>query len=230
MGFLGAAGCPSQVSPAGPVSLNPIPLSSCPSLLLLLPCLAMHTNVGAFSSTSAAQLCIRQSRLWQCESCFCALSISVHALSKAGKGWIMFAVLLPVWLLPDDFGLGSTAEPVGDPWCSGDNSEQEHTGISVPAIASLTSLCSWHPLVSVNMHFPHLFFPSAGCPPPWKKHGRKCYFFSPEKREKDWDSSHAECTAMGSDLVVIESREELVRSNCWGSCSGAGAAWPRAEQ
>uniref|UniRef100_A0A8C3V3Y6 C-type lectin domain-containing protein n=1 Tax=Catharus ustulatus TaxID=91951 RepID=A0A8C3V3Y6_CATUS len=82
----------------------------------------------------------------------------------------------------------------------------------------------------VNMDFPHLFFPSAGCPPPWKKHGRKCYFFSPEQKKKDWNSSHAECAAMNSDLVIIESEEELVRSKCWGSCSGAGAAWPRAEQ
>ncbi|XP_032914206.1 C-type lectin domain family 5 member A-like [Catharus ustulatus] len=49
----------------------------------------------------------------------------------------------------------------------------------------------------------------AGCPPPWKKHGRKCYFFSPEKRKKDWNSSRAECAAKGSDLVIIESREEL---------------------
>uniref|UniRef100_A0A8C3VAB1 C-type lectin domain-containing protein n=1 Tax=Catharus ustulatus TaxID=91951 RepID=A0A8C3VAB1_CATUS len=99
--------------------------------------------------------------------------------------------------------------PVGDPWCSGANSEQEHTGICVAAIASLTSLLSWHPLVSVNMDFPHLFFPSAGCSPPWKKHGRKCYFFSTEQRKKDWNSSRAECTALGSDLVIIESREEL---------------------
>uniref|UniRef100_A0A803W356 C-type lectin domain-containing protein n=1 Tax=Ficedula albicollis TaxID=59894 RepID=A0A803W356_FICAL len=132
----------------------------------------------------------------------------------------MFAVLLPVWLLPGDFGLVSAAEPVGDPWCSGDNSQQEHTGISVAAIASLTSLLSWHPLVSVNMDFPHLFFPAAGCPPPWKKHGRKCYFFSPERKKEDWNSSRAECAAMGSDLVIIESRDELVRPNCWGSCSG----------
>uniref|UniRef100_A0A8C3Y8A2 C-type lectin domain-containing protein n=1 Tax=Catharus ustulatus TaxID=91951 RepID=A0A8C3Y8A2_CATUS len=85
----------------------------------------------------------------------------------------------------------------------------EHTGICVAAIASLTSLLSWHPLVSVNMDFPHLFFPSAGCPPAWKKHGRKCYFFSTEQKEKDWTSSRAECAAMGSDLVIIESREEL---------------------
>ncbi|XP_032914379.1 C-type lectin domain family 7 member A-like [Catharus ustulatus] len=48
-----------------------------------------------------------------------------------------------------------------------------------------------------------------GCPPAWKKHGRKCYFFSPEKRKMDWTSSRAECAAMGSDLVIIESREEL---------------------
>ncbi|KAL9854400.1 uncharacterized protein GJ701_003791 isoform 3-T3 [Geothlypis trichas] len=48
-----------------------------------------------------------------------------------------------------------------------------------------------------------------GCPPAWKKHGRKCYFFFPEWNAKDWNGSRAECTAMGSDLVVIDSREEL---------------------
>lgn len=155
---LGAAGSSTKVSPADPVSLNPIPLSSSPSLLLLLPCLEMHTNIGVFSSTFAVQFCIRQTRLWESESCFCALSISLYALSKFEKGWIMFAVLLPVWLLPGDSGLVSAPEPVGDPWCSGDNSQQEHTGIPVAGIASLTSLLSWHPLVSVNMDFPHFFF------------------------------------------------------------------------
>ncbi|XP_058661793.1 C-type lectin domain family 5 member A-like [Ammospiza nelsoni] len=48
-----------------------------------------------------------------------------------------------------------------------------------------------------------------GCPPAWKKHGRKCYFFFPEREAMDWNASRAECTAMGSDLVVIDSREEL---------------------
>ncbi|XP_038011487.1 killer cell lectin-like receptor subfamily B member 1B allele B [Motacilla alba alba] len=48
-----------------------------------------------------------------------------------------------------------------------------------------------------------------GCPPPWKKHGRKCYFFSPEAKAKDLKGFRAECTAKGSDLVVIDSREEL---------------------
>ncbi|XP_064586760.1 C-type lectin domain family 5 member A-like [Zonotrichia leucophrys gambelii] len=47
------------------------------------------------------------------------------------------------------------------------------------------------------------------CPTAWKKHGRKCYFFSPERKAMDWNASRAECTAMGSDLVVIDSREEL---------------------
>ncbi|XP_072779860.1 killer cell lectin-like receptor subfamily B member 1B allele A isoform X3 [Taeniopygia guttata] len=48
-----------------------------------------------------------------------------------------------------------------------------------------------------------------GCPTAWKKHGRSCYFFSPETKPKSWEASRAECTAMGSDLVVIDSREEL---------------------
>ncbi|XP_030816500.1 C-type lectin domain family 5 member A-like [Camarhynchus parvulus] len=48
-----------------------------------------------------------------------------------------------------------------------------------------------------------------GCPPPWEKHGRKCYIFFPEENPKEWNASRAECTAKGSDLVVIDSREEL---------------------
>ncbi|XP_077639300.1 C-type lectin domain family 5 member A [Lonchura striata] len=48
-----------------------------------------------------------------------------------------------------------------------------------------------------------------GCHPRWEKHGRNCYFFSPEAKPKSWNASRAECTAMGSDLVVIDSREEL---------------------
>ncbi|XP_032912714.1 C-type lectin domain family 5 member A-like [Catharus ustulatus] len=56
---------------------------------------------------------------------------------------------------------------------------------------------------------PHRQGEAPGCSPPWKKHGRKCYFFSTEQRKKDWNSSRAECTALGSDLVIIESREEL---------------------
>ncbi|XP_030815626.1 uncharacterized protein LOC115909995 [Camarhynchus parvulus] len=46
-------------------------------------------------------------------------------------------------------------------------------------------------------------------PPTWEKHGRKCYIFFPEENPKDWNASRAECTAKGSDLVVIDSREEL---------------------
>ncbi|XP_071405936.1 C-type lectin domain family 5 member A-like isoform X2 [Pithys albifrons albifrons] len=48
-----------------------------------------------------------------------------------------------------------------------------------------------------------------GCPPKWKKHGRKCYFFPPNK-QKDWNASRAECTAMSADLVIIDSKDELV--------------------
>ncbi|XP_054137777.1 killer cell lectin-like receptor subfamily B member 1B allele B [Melozone crissalis] len=56
---------------------------------------------------------------------------------------------------------------------------------------------------------PHIPERAPACPIAWNKHGRKCYYFSPERKPKDWNASHAECTAMGSDLVVIDSREEL---------------------
>uniref|UniRef100_A0A8C3Y997 C-type lectin domain-containing protein n=1 Tax=Catharus ustulatus TaxID=91951 RepID=A0A8C3Y997_CATUS len=81
--------------------------------------------------------------------------------------------------------------------------------VVVLVLAVLALTLSWTVPGNVNMDFPHLFFPSAGCPPAWKKHGRKCYFFSPVQKKKDWNSSRAECAALGSDLVIIESREEL---------------------
>uniref|UniRef100_A0A8C3ME43 Uncharacterized protein n=1 Tax=Geospiza parvula TaxID=87175 RepID=A0A8C3ME43_GEOPR len=108
---------------------------------------------------------------------------------------VLVVVLVPIvvvltlsWTLPPP-------EALGDPWCSADNSQQEHTDVSGAGMVSLTSLLLWHPLVR--------------CPPPWEKHGRKCYIFFPEENPKDWNASRAECTDKGSDLVVIDSREEL---------------------
>ncbi|XP_032544324.1 killer cell lectin-like receptor subfamily B member 1F [Chiroxiphia lanceolata] len=46
------------------------------------------------------------------------------------------------------------------------------------------------------------------CPKQWEKHGRKCYFFSPNT-QKDLNASRKQCTAMGSDLVIIDNEEEL---------------------
>ncbi|XP_013152474.2 C-type lectin domain family 5 member A-like isoform X1 [Falco biarmicus] len=48
-----------------------------------------------------------------------------------------------------------------------------------------------------------------GCPHPWEKNGKKCYFFSQELKKNDWNASRKECTDMGSDLVIIENKEEL---------------------
>ncbi|KAM6091053.1 C-type lectin domain family 5 member A-like isoform 3-T3 [Theristicus caerulescens] len=48
-----------------------------------------------------------------------------------------------------------------------------------------------------------------GCPPSWEKKGEKCYFFSKIQEIKDWNASHKECTDMDSDLVIIDSEEEL---------------------
>ncbi|XP_071405899.1 C-type lectin domain family 5 member A-like [Pithys albifrons albifrons] len=48
-----------------------------------------------------------------------------------------------------------------------------------------------------------------GCPPQWKIHGKKCYFFNPKKKKKDWNASRAECTTMGADLVIIDNKDEL---------------------
>ncbi|XP_048156509.1 C-type lectin domain family 5 member A-like [Corvus hawaiiensis] len=131
-------------------------------------------------------------------------------LSKDEKGWVVFAVLLCLagscLVILGWYHLQSLW---GNPWSSGDNSQQGHSGTSVALTASLTSFLLWHPLGSVNVDFPHLFFPHAGCPPKWKKHGRKCYFFSPEMKLKDWNASRDECAALGSELVIIDSTEEL---------------------
>ncbi|KAM7022539.1 C-type lectin domain family 1 member A-like [Passerculus sandwichensis] len=68
-------------------------------------------------------------------------------------------------------------------------------------------------LSSTNQEDPttlsHIPERTPGCPTAWKKHGRRCYFFFPEREAMDWDASRAECTAMGSELVVIDSRQEL---------------------
>ncbi|KAM9388087.1 LOW QUALITY PROTEIN: putative DBH-like monooxygenase protein 2 [Phaethornis superciliosus] len=47
------------------------------------------------------------------------------------------------------------------------------------------------------------------CPQGWEKNGRKCYFFFPIQEEKNWNDSRKECTAKGSDLVIIDNEEEL---------------------
>ncbi|NXT94778.1 CLC5A protein, partial [Anhinga rufa] len=48
-----------------------------------------------------------------------------------------------------------------------------------------------------------------GCPLSWKKNGKKCYFFSLIPENKDWNASRKQCTDMGSDLVIIDNKEEL---------------------
>ncbi|XP_077034466.1 killer cell lectin-like receptor subfamily B member 1B allele B isoform X2 [Agelaius phoeniceus] len=84
--------------------------------------------------------------------------------------------------------------------------------VLVPIVAALT--LSWTlpygPTAGSQQDSPRTIPEEAlGCPIPWKKHGRKCYFFSSEGKPKDWNASRAECNAKGSDLVVIDSREEL---------------------
>uniref|UniRef100_A0A8D2P8M7 Uncharacterized protein n=1 Tax=Zosterops lateralis melanops TaxID=1220523 RepID=A0A8D2P8M7_ZOSLA len=72
----------------------------------------------------------------------------------------------------------------------------------------LTSLLSWHLLVSVNMDFPHLFFSSAGC---WLYFQRKCYYLS--ESEDTWNSSQSYCSSHNASLLVIENHQELVRES-----------------
>ncbi|XP_010573648.1 PREDICTED: C-type lectin domain family 5 member A-like isoform X2 [Haliaeetus leucocephalus] len=47
------------------------------------------------------------------------------------------------------------------------------------------------------------------CPQDWKQNGEKCYFFSPVQKTLDWNTSRKECIDKNSDLVIIDSKEEL---------------------
>ncbi|XP_049677439.1 killer cell lectin-like receptor subfamily B member 1B allele A isoform X3 [Accipiter gentilis] len=48
-----------------------------------------------------------------------------------------------------------------------------------------------------------------GCPQDWEQNGEKCYFFSPVQKTIDWNTSRKECIDKNSDLVIIDSQEEL---------------------
>ncbi|NXJ98383.1 KRBBB protein, partial [Corythaixoides concolor] len=48
-----------------------------------------------------------------------------------------------------------------------------------------------------------------GCPQHWEKNGEKCYLFFQNQTGNDWNTSRKVCTDMGSDLVIIDDKEEL---------------------
>ncbi|XP_074967350.1 natural killer cells antigen CD94-like isoform X2 [Phalacrocorax aristotelis] len=50
---------------------------------------------------------------------------------------------------------------------------------------------------------------SAGCPPSWEKNGKKCYCLFGNQAFKAWNAFRQQCADMGSDLVIIENKEEL---------------------
>nr|XP_009936781.1 PREDICTED: uncharacterized protein LOC104333016 [Opisthocomus hoazin] len=52
-------------------------------------------------------------------------------------------------------------------------------------------------------------YTSSGCPLHWEKMGKKCYYFFKSQHEQDWNTSRKQCTGMDSDLVIIDSTEEL---------------------
>ncbi|CAL8323336.1 unnamed protein product [Boreogadus saida] len=54
-----------------------------------------------------------------------------------------------------------------------------------------------------------------GCLAGWQPHGGSCYFLSAEK--KSWMASWKDCQDRGSDLVVINSKEEqnFINNFCW---------------
>ncbi|XP_071405932.1 killer cell lectin-like receptor subfamily G member 1 [Pithys albifrons albifrons] len=87
------------------------------------------------------------------------------------------------------------------------------TAIILALVIVVCRIIMYYPTASSQQQSTALF-PSPeealGCPPQWEIHGRKCYFFNPEKKKKDWNASRAECTAMGADLVIIDNKDELV--------------------
>ncbi|XP_027549370.1 C-type lectin domain family 5 member A-like [Neopelma chrysocephalum] len=68
----------------------------------------------------------------------------------------------------------------------------------------------YHSTASSPTTLPQVPEEALACPEQWEKHGRKCYFFPPNTvPPKDWNASREQCTAMGSDLVIIDNKEEL---------------------
>uniref|UniRef100_K7FSW7 C-type lectin domain-containing protein n=1 Tax=Pelodiscus sinensis TaxID=13735 RepID=K7FSW7_PELSI len=71
------------------------------------------------------------------------------------------------------------------------------------------------------------------CPMDWRLHGDKCYWVSREY--KTWNESHSDCITRGSQLLVMQDREELEalqdltqgRAQFWVglSCPSPGKAW-----
>uniref|UniRef100_A0A452I4F4 C-type lectin domain-containing protein n=1 Tax=Gopherus agassizii TaxID=38772 RepID=A0A452I4F4_9SAUR len=53
------------------------------------------------------------------------------------------------------------------------------------------------------------------CPRHWVLHMDKCYWVS--KENKYWRSGRDDCSQRGSDLLVIQDREELVKNNLTGN-------------
>uniref|UniRef100_A0A8C3I1J6 C-type lectin domain-containing protein n=1 Tax=Chrysemys picta bellii TaxID=8478 RepID=A0A8C3I1J6_CHRPI len=71
------------------------------------------------------------------------------------------------------------------------------------------------------------------CPTDWQLRGDKCYWFS--RGRNTWNASRVDCSARGSQLLVIRDREELVKGmipSCW-SCPCRAGPWgqsPRAHR
>uniref|UniRef100_A0A8C3I1N7 C-type lectin domain-containing protein n=1 Tax=Chrysemys picta bellii TaxID=8478 RepID=A0A8C3I1N7_CHRPI len=71
------------------------------------------------------------------------------------------------------------------------------------------------------------------CPLDWQLRGDKCYWVS--RGSKTWNASRVDCSARGSQLLVIWDQEELVKGmipSCW-SCPCRAGPWgqsPRAHR
>uniref|UniRef100_A0AAQ6IDH6 C-type lectin domain-containing protein n=1 Tax=Anabas testudineus TaxID=64144 RepID=A0AAQ6IDH6_ANATE len=82
------------------------------------------------------------------------------------------------------------------------------------------------PLFSLNISHQHtseqheIFSLQGKCPEGWTRFGCSCYFKSTEK--KTWSESRTDCRRRGSDLVMINSKEEQVRASGSGSGSDLG--------
>ncbi|NXL08583.1 CLC5A protein, partial [Mesembrinibis cayennensis] len=84
--------------------------------------------------------------------------------------------------------------------------------ITLLLVLAVCLILIYHPAASRSPDsktFLSTYEETLGCPPSWEKNGEKCYFFSKIQEIKDWNASHKECTDMDSDLVIIDSEEEL---------------------
>lgn len=138
------------------------------------------------------------------------------------SSWIQRPVRLlcdsaSLWFISRDFSAVINPFGPGDPCCSSDIYGTGHIGsflthLGSPLCMRLSMKLSFLHFCFNMFYFPFLISLAAGCSPGWEKHKKKCYFFSQARDKKDRNSSCKECAKSHSDPVIVNNKEELVRS------------------